>query len=804
MYAFKSKRNGGQDEVVDLTGPNRPAKGAVRNGKLPFDPQIGAKRLVVKNRRTSTRLDPKQYLETAWSRLDTAIDVILADRPIDFSLEELYKGVENVCRQNMAQELTELLKSKLGAYASGSMRAQLRSRLGGTNVDFLQGTVSIWGKWLQHMVMIRSIFSFLDQTYLLAESLPTIKEIAIGFFRDEILGDVELKGKVLNGVCDLVEADRTGRTPDLSLFRESIRMFREISSYTTVLEPKMHHASQIYVREWANEADAKSLSDYVKSASELIQREVDRCDLFSLDVSTRRDLVTLLEEHLIVSRKDRLVGSGEFQELMDKAATDDLRRLYSLLQRRRLGSKLQPPFEQWIDQTGTSIIFDEKEQDHMVVRLLSLKKQLDRTWKIAFERDDDLGHAMKTSFEFFINKTRKTSATWNTDNSKPAEMIAKYLDLLLQGGSKAIPSAMAFKWASTAKPDEEGDADQYAGDEDAEVNNQLDQALDLFRFVHGKQVFEAFYKKDLARRLLMGRSASADAEMSMITRLKTECGAEFTKNLERMFSDISLSREEMASYKAIAAEREEYSPIDLNVTVLSSSAWPSYKDLPFILPPDVKVLIDKFEESYRSKHSNHKLDWKHGLVTCHVRADFPKGKKELVLSGSQTIVILVFNQFLDADDKVPYSVIKAETGLDDAELKRTLQSLACARIRPLKKHPKGREVDETDSFSWNADFRHEKQRLKVNQVQLKETREENKATHERVHADRQFETQAAIVRILKSRQSINHNHLITEVIEATKKRGALDVGDIKRNIDKLIDKDYMVRDGETGMYNYIA
>jgi cullin 4 len=38
--------------------------------------------------------------------------------------------------------------------------------------------------------------------------------------------------------------------------------------------------------------------------------------------------------------------------------------------------------------------------------------------------------------------------------------------------------------------------------------------------VHGKAVFEAFYKKDLAKRLLMNRSASADAEKSMLDRLK--------------------------------------------------------------------------------------------------------------------------------------------------------------------------------------------------------------------------------------------------------------------------------------------
>ena len=36
----------------------------------------------------------------------------------------------------------------------------------------------------------------------------------------------------------------------------------------------------------------------------------------------------------------------------------------------------------------------------------------------------------------------------------------------------------------------------------------------------GKDVFEAFYKKDLAKRLLLGKSASFDAEKSMLLKLK--------------------------------------------------------------------------------------------------------------------------------------------------------------------------------------------------------------------------------------------------------------------------------------------
>jgi len=59
--------------------------------------------------------------------------------------------------------------------------------------------------------------------------------------------------------------------------------------------------------------------------------------------------------------------------------------------------------------------------------------------------------------------------------------------------------------------------------------------LTLFRYIQGKDVFEAFYKKDLAKRLLLGKSASIDNEKSMISRLKAECGSQFTTKLEGMF-----------------------------------------------------------------------------------------------------------------------------------------------------------------------------------------------------------------------------------------------------------------------------
>ena len=115
-----------------------------------------------------------------------------------------------------------------------------------------------------------------------------------------------------------------------------------------------------------------------------------------------------------------------------------------------------------------------------------------------------------------------------------------------------------------------------------------------------------------------------------------------------------------------------------------------------------------------------------------------------------------------------------------------MQSLACAKYRVLIKTPKGREVNNSDTFSFNANFSDAKYRIKINQVQAKETKQENKETHERVAADRNFETQAAIVRIMKSRKTITHVELISEVIVATRSRGVLDPADIKKNIERYL------------------
>ncbi len=305
------------------------------------------------------------------------------------------------------------------------------------------------------------------------------------------------------------------------LLRHAIKMFHLLTVYTKYFEPIYVGDSLEYFHSWVRQVlSTSSLANYVMECHKLIDREIRRCATFGLDSTTRTTIEEHLEEILIVQNQERLLDMADVLKLLEQDAADSLRLLYALLKRKHLEEKLKQPFEAFIVETGSGIVFDEEREGDMVIRLLEFKRKLDIMWERSFDKHEGLGHTLREAFETFINKTKRTNMTWGTDNPKPGEMIAKYVDMILKGGAKVIPAALASASQPIRGPIEE-DQDVSSDDEDTEITKQLDQVLSLFRFVHGKAVFEAFYKRDLARRLLLQRSASADAEKSMLTRLKS-------------------------------------------------------------------------------------------------------------------------------------------------------------------------------------------------------------------------------------------------------------------------------------------
>lgn len=590
--------------------------------------------------------------------------------------------------------------------------------------------------------------------------------------------------KAVAGVCEMIEYDRRDdERMDGSLLKDSVRMLYVLGVYVKHFEPMFLRLSKAYFKEFAASWSASSLKEYISACETLLQREDYRCIAYNLESTTEKQLMDSAHDVLVDHYSDKLLNGGSLSHLLSEKDVKSMKGLYDLLRLSGIQKKMKAPWGDYIRTAGASIITDKDRGDEMVLRLLELRRSLDLMIRDAFGKDEDFLWGMREAFGNFMND-RTISACWDTGTSKIGEMTAKYVDMLLRGGLKALPNELLSDIKDRAAAEKQGHAS--SADEDAELDRQLDQALELFRFIEGKDTFEAFYKKDLARRLLMGRSASQDAERNMLTKLRGECGSNFTHNLEQMFKDQELAKDEMEAYKQWSDANSERRPaVDLQVMILSAAAWPTYPDIRVNLPDEVATQIERFDRHYKNKHTGRILTWKHSLAHCAIKATFPKGAKELLVSAFQAVVLMLFNT-VPADGFLTYEQISTATGLQGGELDRTLQSLACGKARVLSKHPKGRDVRSTDTFTFNKTFADAKYRVKINQIQLKETREDNKATHERIAQDRRFETQAAIVRIMKSRKTMGHAELVAEVINMTKKRGSIEPAAIKKEIERYV------------------
>lgn len=146
-------------------------------------------------------------------------------------------------------------------------------------------------------------------------------------------------------------------------------------------------------------------------------------------------------------------------------------------------------------------------------------------------------------------------------------------------------------------------------------------------------------------------------------------------------------------------------------------------------------------------------------------------------------------------------------------LKKVLHSLACGKHEILVKAAGGDAEEEsnkksssvikpTDFFRVNTKFSSPQVRFKVPMPSL----ESNAATaaQQNVDGSRVHQIEAAIVRTMKARKTMNHATLVSEVL------GQLSLFKpepkaIKKSIESLIEREYIERSADApNMYNYLA
>eukprot|EP00741_Cyanophora_paradoxa_P016671 tig00020934_g16100.t1 len=686
------------------------------------------------------KIDPN-FAEKTWATLKEAIGEIFKHNASGLSFEELYRKAYNLVLHKYGEMLYD------GLYKT--VREQLNTvqvELANCNDDRLLTDLN--KKWQDHklsMTMIRDILMYMDRTYVMTQKKTPVYELGLEVFRDVVTRAERIQSRVLHLILSLIHKERTMEMVDRPLLKQVMQMFVELGRETVYVEDFesyfLAESCNFYQIESQQFIASNSCPDYLKKAEARIKEETARVAHY-LDPSTEPKIRNTVETELIAKHMRHLVemeNSGLVAMLKDDKI-EDLARMYDLFRRVPQGlNTMRDVLGTHLRAVGKAVVTDEerlKDPVAFVTSLLELKDKHDRVIQQAFGNDKSFQNTLNQAFEHFINL-----------NNRSPEYISLYVDDKLRKGLKGVS--------------------------EEEVETTLDKVMMLFRYLQEKDVFDKYYKQHLAKRLLTGRSVSDDAERSLISKLKTECGYQFTSKLEGMFNDMRLSHDAMDQFQAHRANASAQGQgdllqgVELQVHVLTTGFWPSQAAPQCTLPQEIVRCCEEFAKFYHTAHTGRRLTWQTNMGTADLRAYFDTKRHELTVNTYQMCILLLFN----SAERLSYGEIKQATGIQPADLKRNLQSLACAKYRVLNKEPKGKDVAETDSFSFNGGFQCKLFRVKIGTVSAqKETESEKQETRQKVDEDRKPQIEAAIVRVMKSRKTMEHSALVAEVTKQLQAR----------------------------------
>jgi len=343
-----------------------------------------------------------------------------------------------------------------------------------------------------------------------------------------------MRKKARDAVLRQVEAEREGERVDSALLRDVLSIFQEVGMGSLDMYSKdfeealLRDTAGFYRRKAAAWIEEDSTPEYLAKAEEALRAEEARVNSY-LHVDTKPKLLHQAENELLREHQATLLekeNSGAAALLRDDKKAD-LARMFRLFGRVPKG--LEPMaeiFRQHVEEEGLKLVRQateaaetkkerEKEAGRAAARaeggtspenafirgVTRLHDQYMEYVSECFANSSLFHKALKEAFESFCNKA--------VTGASVAELMASFCDSLLRkGGGERLT--------------------------DDDLETLLDKVVRLLAYVSDKDLFSEFYRKRLGRRLLHNSSASEDAEKVVLSRLKQQCGQQFTSKMEGM------------------------------------------------------------------------------------------------------------------------------------------------------------------------------------------------------------------------------------------------------------------------------
>ena len=690
---------------------------------------------------------------------------------------------------DFSQQLYERYREAFNAYIISDVLPALREKQG---EYMLKELVK---RWDNHKIMVRWLsrfFNYLDRYYIQRHNLAQLKDVGMLCFRDLVYS--ELKKNVKDAVLALVDKERDGEQVDRALVKNILGIFVEMGmggmeAYEQDFEAHLlTNTAAFYSRKASVWIDEDSCPDYLVKAEDCLKREKERVGHY-LHASSESKLLKEVEKEVLAAYETQLLEkehSGCAVLLRDDK-TEDLARMFRLF--KRIPAGLPPVadiFKKHVEKEGVTLVKqaedaagakkDPSAKDKAAAAAQSTEQVFVRSviqlhdkylqYVIDCFSNDSLFHrALKEAFEVFCNK--------GVAGSTSAELLATFCDKLLQKGSSEKLS-------------------------DEEVETTLEKVVKLLAYISDKDLFAEFYRKKLSRRLLFDRSANDDHERSILTKLKTQCGAQFTSKMEGMVTDLQIAKDNQKEFEKWLDDDDTRRPkMEFGVTVLTTGFWPTYKFTELALPEECVRCVSTFKEFYEKKLQHRKLTWIYGLGQVSMKGNFSSKPIELNINLFQAAILLLFNE----QGSLKYTEIRDRLGLPDEDMARNLHSLSCAKYKLLLKEPENKSINQDDVFTYNEKFTDRMRRIKIPLPQI----DDKKKVEADVDKDRRYAIDAAIVRTMKSRKVLPHQQLVLEVVQQLTKMFKPDFKIIKKRIEDLIARDYLERDKDNpNVFKYMA